>query len=857
MAKASKASIDKCKLALRKVVPEHVSDEFISKVVDRMAELKEREGARGTKGAFRKAVGELAQETRAALAQQRIERAQNILKTKSRLDHYSKFVDPTLSGKRKGLVAAEGLMSKLGGGQQLVQGINDSVSLRGSVLYHDYQSMAYAGIAKKGHWDLFASNAIEKEIMQEMHEIRPGGKPGISGSTEARDIAEVLAGVQRKRWQDMRDSGVNLGKIENRIMPQVWDRVKAKEAGLEAWKSKIAPLLDPERTFGFDAGDNVKMNEFLDAAYKSITEGKFEDGDPNLIQTGDELITTSNYAKLGDTLSRSRALHFKDGASFYEFNKDFGAQSLKQAFHREMRSNAKASALIDTFGTNPEAAVQADKVRIRKMLKGDDEALNAFDARMGAVDNLYGQVTGQVNRAVDPTLARWSNSVRSFNNLVALGGTMLRSLPDVANGIAITSSATGDGLGHTAIKYAGAFIETVPRGQRKQVAELIGLSLKDHFAEIADITGADAVDRMPGLLSKTNATFFKWIGLEDWTETTRLTTPMLLAREGGVHAGTPFAELSPQYRANLERYNIGESEWTALSKTAGKIEDGSTIIRADALHEMNDALKGQTSVVNGQGQNVSPTKFLRDTEVRWRSYLQENAEFSAPAPNERVRARITQGTQAGTLAGEAMRFVGQFKAFPLFGYDLMLRIMSSNPDKPAFFMRDALKGQGDFQRLTGFMVGATLAAYTGDALLSISRNETPPDPRDPWTWKRAFQLSGSAGLYGDVLLGEAQRLQQGGLWNTLLGPTASRVSDVAALSSSMIQHYSSGEDTTKDQLKAFNFMVRQVPGNNIFYMKTALDQMILDRMRNGIDPMYDMNKRSRLEKQGKQQLIDF
>lgn len=841
MAKPTNASLNRCKQALRKVVPDSVSDEFISKIVDKMGELKEREGLRGTKTAFRKAVGELAQETRMALAKQRVERAQNILKKNGRVSYYQQF--NTGTGKRRGMQMAEALMSKLGGGQQLIPGINDSVSARKQVLYLDYSSRIFAGLDEnKGLWKMFDEGVLEREIMMEMHEIgRPNGQPGVSKSTEAKQIADVLAAVQRRRWQDLSDAGVDIGKIENRIMPQVWDPKKARDAGLENWKAAIAPLLDAEKTFGLDAGNPAKMDEFLDAAYKSITEGKFEEGD-DILKTSDELITTANFAKLGDQINKSRQLFFKDGNAFFEFNQKFGAQSLKQAIHREMRANARNVALIDTFGTNPDASIKADQTRIRRMLKGDEEALAAFDAKMQGVDNLYAQVSGTVNRAADQTLATYSGAVRSLINIQSLGGTVLRSFPDLANAVAITAGATGNGLGHTALNVTKAFMESVPRGNRAAVAELIGLGIKDHFAEIAAITGADAIEKVPGSLAKANMHFFRWIGLEDWTESTRLVTPMLLSREAGMHAEFKFGDLPEQYRANLQRYNIGETEWGYLSKTVHQLEDGSKIFRPDILREVNPSVDG---------------KALRQAEIRWKTYLQEHADFSAPNPGDRVRARINQGTQSGTIAGEAFRFVGQFKAFPLFAYDIGLRILSQNPNKPIQYYRDILKFHGDWQRLIGYMAGATALGYVGDVAMSISKNETPPDPTDPWTWKRAMQLSGTGGLMGDVLLGEAQRLQNQGLLATMAGPAAGKAADVASISAGMIRHGLSGQDTTPDELRAFNFMVRQVPGNNIFYMKSAMDQLFLDRIRNGIDEDFDERRRKRMEENNKSQLIDF
>lgn len=830
--------LKRCKLRLREVAPKTIPDSEVNAFVDKIAELKEREAKRGDKGNFRKAVKEFLDQHRMALSNQRQEKLMNLVTNERRAQYYLQF-DPSAengggkkyTGKIRGQRMVEAVMSKMGGGQQLIPSINDSVSAKSSVRYRDYQAFAYSNLAKKGLWEVFESGALEREIMMEMHELRPGGQPGISKSKEAKEIAEVLNGLHRRQMQDLKGTGLNIGEVVNYIMKQSHDRIRVKEAGLEQWKRTIAPLLDSEKTFGLEAGNNKKMNEFLDAAYDHIVNGKFELPD-DIIQSSDELITTANYSKLGNQITKSRQLHFKDGNSFFEYNKAFGVADLKQALHRQMRNTAKNSSLIEAFGTNPDAAFQADKVKIRAMLKGDDEALKAFNNGMEAMDNLFKQVRGTNSMPMNENLAKASSIVRSLNNLQALGGTTLRSLPDVMTGIAITSSQTGQGMFHTTGTYAKAFMDSVVPSQRKQTAELINAFIKDHFGEVAHVTGADGMDRVPGIVAQSSNLFFKMIGLEYWTETTRMAPALLLAREGAIHAPTKWTDLPNQYRANLQRYGIDAGDWSRIGKAVDQLPDGTMAVIPDKVGD-------------------------RGTYLKWSNYIQENADFSAPNPNDRVRARIIRGTQAGTLSGEVHRFIGQFKAFPLFGYDIGLRILASNPDKPLFYYRDALKGQGDFQRMIGYMVGATALAYAGDSMLSIAKNETPGTPDNPETIRRAFQLSGVAGLYGDVLLGEAQRLQQGGLWNQLLGPTASKISDVTALSSGFMSHKIDGKDTSKDARKAFDLLVRQVPGNNIFYIKTAMDQAILDRIRGSIDPDYEDEKRARLEKRGKSQLIEF
>jgi hypothetical protein len=100
---------------------------------------------------------------------------------------------------------------------------------------------------------------------------------------------------------------------------------------------------------------------------------------------------------------------------------------------------------------------------------------------------------------------------------------------------------------------------------------------------------------------------------------------------------------------------------------------------------------------------------------------------------------------------------------------------------------------------------------------------------------------GGLGIYGDFLFGEYNRFGQGAL-ETLGGPSAGMLSDVLRL----WQGAREG-DPKADQ--AFRLFVQNVPFANLFYVKPALDYLVLYQVQEALNPGFLRRMERRVEKQ--------
>ena len=105
---------------------------------------------------------------------------------------------------------------------------------------------------------------------------------------------------------------------------------------------------------------------------------------------------------------------------------------------------------------------------------------------------------------------------------------------------------------------------------------------------------------------------------------------------------------------------------------------------------------------------------------------------------------------------------------------------------------------------------------------------------DPEFRGAAFLQGGGLGIYGDFLFSDTTRYG-GGLEATIAGPVVGLANDIKNLTIGNIQQAARGEDTNA-ATEAIAFAARYTPGSSIFYIRAALERMVVDRLEMMIDP---------------------
>ena len=738
---------------------------------------------------------------------------------------------------REGASANDALQSYLVGNNASYDGAKQSVAAQMDGMIEGMQSKLAYELESKGLLPFVNNQEFDEVIAREIWELSYGaeGKPGITKSKEAKQIADIIFRAQNEVTAKLNRAGADIGNLKGRITRQNHDRGLLHKAGKDKWIEEIAPLLDADRTFG-----DKNPAEFLSEAYDTLITGQ------NL-KTGagtDKLYAFKGPSNIAKKMSQSRVLHFKDAASWLQYNRQYGRASLFENVIFELRRGMEDAVLMENMGTNPEAAFDADIKYLQDKLRGTGREKELQDTNLRNRKNEFMQLTGEVDIPESARMARIAQSIRVLNNMTQLGGTVLSSISDIP-----LNAANMKVHGHSFLdgyqKAFGALMQGRGKGEMREIAALTGAGFEGILGDVAARWGSGANDSLPGTMSRMQQKFFKFNFLADWTDTLKAGAARVYAADLGLHSGKAFDALPKAQQKMLKTYDISPAEWDAIRATKHVADDG----RAYVTGDIRDRMK-ESDIRKLFDKDVSITKRMMEQkrdelEAKLRGYFYEEVNTAVNTPTRREQAIMNQGLRAGTLAGEAVRFIMQFKSFPI---SVLTRVVGRQ-------MYQA--GKADKMGLVHLAVMSTAFGYLSMTSKDIFKGYEPrPILNDDGTpnlatFNAAFLQGGGAGILGDFLFGEAMENRfGGGLISTLAGPTAGRVDDLARI----IGTVKAGGDAGA---KAFNTFINAIPGNNLFYVRGALNYAFVYDIQEQLNPGYIRRMERRLKKeQDREFLID-
>lgn len=657
-----------------------------------------------------------------------------------------------------------------------------------------------------------ADTAFEDALGREMSRLT-GGTDTPTGNKAAEKAATILNKYSELARIAQNKNGAFIGKALGYIAAQTHDATRIFKAGKAAWKQAILPRLDP-KTFA----DVRNVDEFLDAAWANLATGNHmkEAGQP----TG-----SFNYigpGNLANRLSQQRVFIFKSGADWLAYNKQFGVGSVLDGVTHNLERAARNVAVMKTWGTNPEAMFRSviDSEMMKAKKAGDIEEVKKLEsgtrAQFGLAPGLmanFQATTGMANVPGNARAAEIAQGVRNVMSMTKLGGVALSSFPDLAvrasvlrhNGVGLLEGL-GNGLQSLAVGRGS--------GETRDASNLlVGMFDGTRDAILSRFSAADSV---PGKGAKLAGTFFKLTGLTWWQDALMSGSGRMLSTNLARRADTAFADLPRSLQVNLQRYGIDAADWKTIHAQPATVMDGHPYIFAQ----------------NYEG----------DLSDKLMTYMVDQSRESMTMPGAAERAWVTQFGPPGSFAGEAARFVMQFKTYSItmarrhFGREVM---------------RDGFDGTG----VAFLMLGTTMLGYGSMVAKDLAKGRTPRDPASPSTWAAAMAQGGGAGIYGDFLLGGYNRFG-GGLAETLAGPAVGTVADWARIFA-QIKDAGLGIQTNPGKLGAgvIRQTVNSLPFANLFYTRAALDYLFLNQISEALDPGSLKRTEQRVQQQNNQSFI--
>lgn len=739
----------------------------------------------------------------------------------------------------EGGTALDALNARLVGSGKNLSGGRDSAartasSLRalwGGSLVKELDALGVVPLLKK-------DRNFSDQVMIEMIE------PGRTGDKAARQTADVFSRHLEEWRLRCNEAGADIGKLQN-YAPQSHDSLKLRRAGMQAWIDYISPRLDWEKTF--PDTDPAKIPDILAEIYQEITTG---------IRAESSVREDTPFrfpANMAARMAKERSLHFKDGQAAVEYQRRFSDGTVVDAVLRRLDSSSRKLGLMQTFGPNPEFMIQSilreQLQNARDNPKLADRMQAAWEPdKTGWLANRYKVLAGEAGTPENVTGARISSFVRSITSMAKLGGAVLSSFADIGVKLAAARHSGESWLGQWREAFAMRF-ERFQGEDRVELGRSLGVYVNGLLGEIYN--RFDCTDAVNGTMSRWMNAFFRLSGLEGWTEAHKAAYAHYLSNRMAQNAGTDFANLNPDYRRVLEKEGMADY-WPLMKLMAETVDGESFVVPQNAMSLPEGELERfLPPALQLQAKPADPAKLAewkeartnalnrtrRDVQTKTMGYIADELSYAVLEPDAKVRASMYQGTKPGTVTGEMLRFMLQFKAFP---YTYMQRIMNEARWQRASTQKaGGYSGIFDHHRITDDMPGivqffliTTVLGYFSMMAKDLTKGRTPRDiTHNPVGVTTAAILQGGGlGIVGDFFLGETDRFGNQAVAN-IAGPAITNLSKAFNVTSNAFQ----GEFGTAGEI-ALRMAWDNTPFINLWYTRMALDYLIQYHLREMMSP---------------------
>ena len=764
----------------------------------------------------------------------------------------------------------EGVMARLTGTFKMrVSGSNsiDFIQKQGAM---EKQGLLIKMLEDAGLWEMYMSKKINRDIFLESYELHPGGKPGISGNKNAEKIAQILAEVLGDDMTRLNRWGAWITPRKGGLIRQNWDPFTLEKVKYSEWYRDMMKEVDMTETM-----KNVpkgKEDQFWLGIYRNLTAGahlRF-DGPSDLIESG-----FTGSANLAKRISKAhRIIIFKDADAAYRMNIKYSNKSLQETINMSMIHNHRNLGLMQTMGTNPKmmlkewindalenAAKRLDKDPDNKTLRKEVRELKqAQTSEEGPLWNRFKTLTGETDIPGNVTGAGFVHAVMNVMNMAKLGGAWVTSwadAPNIARELAFHGVDTMNSYG----KMMETLTFGMDVGNRKLFARLVGVGLDGKMGNI--IARFNTNDHIPGHWSKMQQFFFKANVLLPWTDSGDKSVGSVLATWFAHNLDTfTYKTMDPDLKRTIAQHGITELEFNLLKNSVReyKLSSGTMhkMLVTEGIRGLSDDLVNiyLNKISNKTDKKFSASKIARTRDElagKYMTYIRHAVDRGVPKPGGDERAIMQRGTKAGSVLGGALRFLWQFKGFPL----KVLRgpLARDTYGRGAETLSEALlKGKGDLIGLAHLILAMSVMGYASLSAMDLLRGkETRKFKEDDIGHNiklimASMAKGGGLGLYGDFLFGQFNRYGRSPT-HTLLGPTLGQFDDFWHLYSMAFQQ--------GDFKGALNQMLRIVHGNtpfiNLFYLRMFLDYFILYNLMELQNPGSTRRMETNMKKNNNQQ----
>ncbi len=618
-----------------------------------------------------------------------------------------------------------------------------------------------------------------------------------SGNAGAKAMAEAWRRTAERLRQRFNAAGGDIGFRADWGLPQAHDWQKVRAAGYQSWRDEIWPRLDRGKMVDHRTG-----RPFSDGALEDVLRDVWDtirsDG------TFDLTPGAAGGKALANRRADARFIAFKSADDWIGYQARFGSNDAYSAMMGHIDGMARDIAALEVLGPNPEATLRWVKDTVVQSAGRDtapgSKAMTEAQAAGRAIDRLWDEYRGAHQAADNEWLALTFSGLRSWQVATKLGGAYLTAVSDFA--FYQTRKSFNRLSRHAGVPgYLKLFAPGAAETQKMAVRR--GLIAEEWATRTAG-QNRFLMEELAGTAPRLVASGVLRLSLlTRHTESLRWAYGMETLATFTEAAGRSFDELEPEHRAALRRYGMGADDWDQL-RQAPMDQDGG--VEWISPHNLAD----------------------QQLAARFMEMVHTEKNLAIPVADLETRATFNSMFPRGTIRGELGRSAVQFKSFGL------SVILAQTKQVMALQTGHAARYAG------GLIIGTTLMGALAMQLKAIAAGKDPRPMEDDDFWLAAVLQGGGFGIYGDFLQSQQNRFG-GGFAQTLAGPIADDAQGIA--------NVIKADDPRRSIVREVK---AQIPGNNLWYARTAFDRMVADQIEEAINPDI-RNARRRLQRYAAEQ----
>lgn len=650
---------------------------------------------------------------------------------------------------------------------------------------------------------MFEDESHIRDLVREMFGEETGNAEAKTGAQQWQQQTELLR-------ETFNASGGDIGHLDNWGLPQEHSQIKTAKAGEQQWLDDILPAIDREKYVHSDGRlmNDDEINTLFASIYQTVSTGGI-----NKLQASGQKISSM----VANRRNEARQIFFKNADSFFRYHEKYGDHGIFDIMMHHISGISRDIALLETFGPNPDLMFRSvlDDAKKLAVAKSPIKANNIVN-RADKTSALYDYVAGNYSPVVHSRVAKTLDSVRALLTSAKLGSAAITAIGDQGT-LALMAKTNGISLGAA---YKTMLNSLNPLHQRdKRFAQRNGLALDTVISSLNRF----GVDNMRnGLPQKLASAVLRLSGLMKITDAAKegYAASMMSAVGHVVRSTRDLSALvkTSQFDAELiKRHGVSDTDFAVWKQAElEEISGVKNMLTPESVMAIPDER------LNGLGD---PTRLKFEAARKLIGMLAEESDVAVVTPGSRDRFNLGASQARGSLSGEILRSITQFKSFP---FALVARMWARGAALPTGLQKAYFGGS--------LLLGTTFFGAMALQMNNVASGRKPQDMQDTSFWIEAMLKGGALGVYGDFIFSD-KNSYGATLGEMAIGPLGSSLAQFADLTLGNVRKLYKGEETHAgaETIRLFKGVT---PGANMWYSKAVSDHLVFNQLQEAVSPGY-------------------